>query len=122
MKLEHYIEVKVPRRCWIFSCKRKQGFLFDTYAWYLLYREYGTDIGEVGKFDPQTLVARMIHTAAISANKEQGKRVAFTGDDVAEWVDAMTNREIKRLGEVFAQSMKVMSEETGGGKGQKKSE
>lgn len=117
MKQPNYIELKVPGRL------RKVGFLFDMYAWFLLYQEMGTDLNDISGNDPEKLMGDMIYTSAVSACKEKGRRVRFNRDKVMGWLDKMTNRDVKELGKVFNESITLLNktiEATDGATNEKK--
>ena len=107
MKLEHCIELKVHNR---FIGYRRIGFLFDMYAWFLLFREFNINIGNIQKEGADALMQKMLYTSALSYCKEKGMKARFTQKDVEGWIDGITNRDAKELGRVFADSMKVIAD------------
>ena len=107
MKLEHCIELKVHNR---FIGYRRVGFLFDMYAWFLLFREFNINIGNIQKEGADALMQKMLYTSALSYCKEKGMKARFTQKDVEGWIDGITNRDAKELGRVFADSMKVIAD------------
>ena len=103
MRQPHYIRLKVGRF-------RRQGFLFDMYAWFLLYQELGVGISEIGERNPEELLTDMVYLAGVSYNRSVGKKVRFTKSDVMVWLDRMPNRDVKALGKAFQESITVVSE------------
>lgn len=100
---DHYIEIKVKRRIGY----RRQGILFDLYAWFLLWQTYGWDFEAISKMNSE-LDAVMIYTGAVSWNKYIGKRVNFDDKDAKRWAEELTVKEMKQIGKVLMDSMKVM--------------
>ena len=107
MKLEHFIELKIHNR---FIGYRRVGFLFDMYAWFLLYKRHGVNLKHVCKDNAEAFMELMIHAAALSYCKETGRKVWFKEGDVKEWLEGMTNRDAKALAKVFAESMEVVAD------------
>jgi hypothetical protein len=120
MKLPHYVEIETKcKRFGILPCKRTRGFLFDMYAWYLLWQSHGWDFEAIRKTSMDDLSVEMLYFGAVAHCKEIGKRIDFTRDDVMEWEDKLTKSKRKELAEVLQNSIPNF-EKDGGGDSKKK--
>lgn len=91
--------------------RRTQGFAFDMLAWYLLYDDFGWDFEAIGKADRNELLAKMVYSAAKSANIHDGKAFRYTIQEVAGWIADTRTSEFERLRSVFEASMKMIPQE-----------
>ena len=73
MKIVHFTEIKVRR--WKLLPKVRMGFLFDLYAWVLLFESKGVNISEIGEMKPEDMVATMMYNGAVSWSRDKGRKV-----------------------------------------------
>jgi len=94
-----YCEIRLPG-FW----RRRQGFLFDMYAWFKLTELHNVEFGDLSKFNQETIIRDMMYCAALSWNKDQGKRIHYTQADVIGWMENLPSKDVKRLVDTFAKS------------------
>jgi len=87
MKVSHYAEIRVKR--WLLWPKVKVGFLFDMFAWFKLFDDFGFDLDKI-KSDPEK---NILFTAAVSAAKEKGKKVWFTPSQIQQFIKKSATEE-----------------------------
>lgn len=117
--MEHYCEIEIKRH-WPLK-PRRQGLLFDLYAWFLLWQVYEWDFEALGRKTADELSAGMLYTGALSWCKDNGIKVDFTKEQVAGWIDDIPTGKMKEIGKVLMESMKVLDPiRAAGAKGEKK--
>lgn len=82
----------------------RQGFRFDMYAWYLLTEQHGIEFGDIAKMNQEQVLSEMIYCAAVSFNKDAGKRVKFDQATVNGWLDLLPSKDVKELARTFSRS------------------
>jgi hypothetical protein len=88
--------------------KVRLGFLFDMYAWFLLFEEFGFDLSDI----KQEAMRRILYTAAVSAARDQGKRVWFTADDIDRFIETVPTKESNAVITTLKNSQDVIKEFT----------
>ena len=84
--------------------KRKVGFNFDMYAWFLLGELKNKQIHELQQLDQDEFFNGIVYTAAVSWHKDKGRHIWFTPDDVAGWLDDLPQKQIRQLANEFLAS------------------
>ena len=107
MKTPHYCEIKVHR--WKLLPKVRIGFLFDMYAWFLMYDTDKIDLADTGKMKPGDLIAAMIYAGAVSWSKDLGRRQWFTRTDIDRFIENVSKREFETIQATFLNSFAEMS-------------
>ena len=102
--MEHLVIIKVKR----FLFKRKQGLLFDLYAWHLLWQHFGWDFDEIGKKSIDELHNGMLFTGAVSYNRYQGIKRKLTPKDVEKWVGDLSVGKMREISKALMDSTKVI--------------
>jgi len=119
MKIPHYTEITVKRN-W-YRPKVKVGFLFDLYAWHLLWQDEKIQLQDIGSQKPDQLISMMLFNAARSYSKDSGEKVWYTQQMIEGWLDLLTRKEFSRLTEVFQESFTDIQKTSDiAGKGEKK--
>lgn len=104
MKRLHYIEIKVRR--WKLLPKVRLGFLFDMYAWFMLFDEFGVDIEQLKGSGAKNI----LYAAAVSAAKEKGRNVWFTTEDIERFIENATTKESNQVIKTLRDSQTVVQE------------
>jgi len=107
--MDNFCEIEIKKK-WLFTYTKKQGLLFDLYAWFLLWQSYGWDFNALSHKNVDELSSAMLYTGALSWNRFNGIRVDFTKEEVQKWADNLSVGKMKELGRVLLESMKVMEE------------
>jgi hypothetical protein len=119
--MDHYCEIEVKTKGRFFTKIRRQGLLFDLYAWFLLWQVYEWDFETLGRKTPDELSAGMLYTGALSWCKNEGIKVDFTKEDVEGWIDNIPTGKMKEIGRVLINSMQVLDKiRAAGAKGDEK--
>mgnify|MGYP001822074461 CR=1 FL=1 len=114
MRVPHYTEIRVRR--WRLWPKVQLGFLFDMYAWFLIWDEFGIGLSEL-KDDAAN---KILYCAAVSAARAEGRKVWFTEKDVRRFIEQSTTKESNQLTQTLIKSQKVVTEFAEKAKGSKK--
>lgn len=110
MNREHYIELPVRKKWWIFSYWSKQAFEFNMAAWFTVYEQYDWDIEAIRALPKEELSARMIYEAAKQGNFVNGKPFKTPLGKLLSWVGNMRKDDGDKLGVVFTKSAYLMAE------------
>ena len=102
MKTPHYTEIKVRR--WKFLPRVKIGFLFDVYAWHLLYIDSEIELQDASKMDTTELLRKMLFNAARSWAKEKGKLQWFCLQDIDDMLENISRKDFDELNKTFIMS------------------
>jgi len=103
--MEHLVIIKV--KSW-FLFKRKQGLLFDLYAWHLLWQHFAWDFEEIGKKSIDELHTGMLFTGAVSYNRYKGINRRLTPKDAKRWIDDLSVGKMREISKVLMDSMKFI--------------
>jgi hypothetical protein len=106
--MDHYCEIYVKQKRLFRTVTRKQGLLFDLYAWFLLWQVYEWDFEVSGKKTPDELSTGMLYTGALSWNRLNGIKVGYTQEDVNKWIDEIPTGKMKEIGKTLMLSMQVL--------------
>lgn len=114
MKVPHYTEIRVRR--WRFWPKVRIGFLFDMYAWFLLFDEFGIELDNL----KDQASKQIMFAAALSSARNTGKKEWFNADDIVKFLEDIPARESNKVLKTFRESQTVIAEFNERIKGEKK--
>jgi len=106
--MENFVEIQVKYKRFGFTRTRKQGLLFDLYAWFLLWQHFGWDFDTIGGKGIDELQSGMLYTGALSYNRLKGERHEFTVADVERWLDDIPVSKMKEISRVLLESTKIL--------------
>ena len=104
MKVPHYTEIKVRR--WRLLPKVRLGFLFDMYAWFLLFDEFGVELADLQKESAK----RIVYAAAVSAARAEGRKVWVTPEQIEVCIEQSTTKESGELVKTLRDSQTVIDD------------
>jgi len=82
------------------------GFLFDMYAWFLLFDEFGFDLSEL----KDEASKHIIYCAAVSSCRSKGRKIWFDSKDVNQFLQNTPTKDSTKVKETFKKSQSVIED------------
>lgn len=106
--MDNFVEIDVKYKRFGFTRKRRQGMLFDLYAWFLLWQHFGWDFSMIGKKPMDELQSGMLYTGALSYDRFKGEKHEFTVEDMERWMNDLPVSKMKEISRALMESTKIL--------------